>query len=685
MLTQILLGLTVILALATVVTALTKRTYPAATLLLAAGLLCFAALCFFELRLLGEPEQLFACYRVILLLHIGTTFGCYYYTKTIFRDNSEIYRGPGFWISVATALTTVVFASIIPLEKLIFSPDFSEEQLIYLTKSGFAVYLVLMLYLVFGLVQLERTLSGLHQLQRWRVKIEVIGSGLFLASFALFFSHTLLYRSLNMNYLSWRCVAAAVALSILCYGRLFRGGESRLALSRGIAHRSFVLLIVGGYLIILGLLGEGLRYLNMDNIKPVIYALLLAGGLGLAVIFLSEKLRRKLKVTLHKNFYQSKYDYRRQWEEFALCVSGGKNLAEIQQAVLDLFCQNLACKGASLYLVDNDAGGEYHFASAFSMRRDWRPFTADDALVATLGQREWIINLRERHDFHASLISSFSSHDAFLVIPLILDSELLGFIILAEQINRGEELTYEDYDLMRMLARQTIATIQSMRLNEQLSTARELAALGKLSTFVLHDLKNQVSGLSLMLDNARDYIADPEFQDDMLETIETTVKNMKGLIARLKNVKEKPQLATKAVQLGAIVEDAVETAGGRINVAGDPVRVSVDEEEIYKVILNLLVNAQEASGYQEPVSVTFGAAAARAWVRVADQGCGMTDEFIREQLFKPFVTTKEHGFGIGLYQCRQIVEAHGGSIEVESRVGEGTTFTLWLPKDIETT
>jgi putative PEP-CTERM system histidine kinase len=293
---------------------------------------------------------------------------------------------------------------------------------------------------------------------------------------------------------------------------------------------------------------------------------------------------------------------------------------------------------------------------------------------------EWIINLRERHhDFSGSLVESLAADGAFLIVPLFFDEELEGFIVLAEQIDSGEELTYEDYDLLKMLARQSIATVQGLRLSEQLSTARELAAIGKVSTFVLHDLKNQVSGLSLMLDNARDYIDDPEFQEDMLETVGNTVKNMKGLIARLKNVKEKPELVIAAVDLDKIVNDAVETAAAAFEVDGESIQVAVDEEEIYKVILNLLVNAVEATAQGRAVQVTYGRRNHYAFVEVKDFGCGMSSDFMAEKLFKPFETTKKHGFGIGLYQCKQIVESHGGCIDVESKESVGTTFILNLP------
>ena len=669
----------IILCPITAIILLVRRSFLTSPLLLVVALFSLSGLTFIDLQSLQYPEQLFLWRKYGLFFEVSVVFCCYFYTKTAFRDNSEIYKGRGFWISLVVALSVLIFIICTPIESLMFSPDFAEEHLVSLTKAGFFISLLLMIFLVFGLVQLERTLAGLHRLQRWNIKLIVISSGLLLAAFALYFSHSLLYRSINLNFLGFRSLAVLLAISLFCYARLRQNAGAKLALSRGIAHRSFVLLIVGGYLILLGVLGEGLRYLNIENTKPIFYLLLLVGGLGLAVVFLSEKLRRRLRVFLHKNFYQNKYDYQEQWQNFANRVATAQTLAEIQISILDLFCDPLACKGGAFYLHDFESDS-YTYTVSFNFRRDWRPFSATDPMIVSLKQKDWIINLKEQHpELKGSLVESFGDVGAFLVIPLLFDDELAGFIVLGEQTNPEEKLSYEDYDLLRMLARQSIATVQGLRLSEQLSTARELAAIGKVSTFVLHDLKNQVSGLSLMLDNARDYIGDPEFQQDMVETVGNTVKNMKGLIARLKNVKEKPELVISSVLLNKIIQDAIETAGSSIEVTGKMVRVAVDEEEIYKVILNLLVNAVEATGGGQSVRVVYGRRDGLAFVEVCDSGCGMNADFMKNKLFKPFETTKKHGFGIGLYQCRQIVEAHGGKIGVESREGEGTTFSVFLP------
>lgn len=595
-------------------------------------------------------------------------------------------RQPGIGkLSVASRIlipSTILFALFsfwLKPEQLIFSPDFGGEKIIFLTNAGFLFYVLLMMFLVLSMVQLERTLSALSQHERWRFKFEIIALCVLLGSYVVYYSQSLLYRSLDMGLLDARSFALIMTLALLFYSRNYRSRGEKVYISRGVAYRSLILFVVGVYLIGLGIFGEGMKYLDWPAQKTFLLVLVMVGTVVVSILFLSESLRRKVKVYLHKNFYQSKYDYRHHWQVFTDRIFSAKSFDDLQREILIFYCEAFACNGGAFYLYDDELD-EYLNTSHFEFRRDWRPFVVSDPLVQLLRQREWIINLSEANDeFEDSLVESLIEAGATFVVPLFFDKQLEGFIVLFGQINTGEILTYEDYDFMKMLARQSIAAVQGIRLTEKLSTTREMAAIGKVSTFVLHDLKNQVSGLSLMLDNAREYIDNPEFQQDMLETVDSTVVNMRGLIARLKNLKEKPELIVAPVDLKKVVQDAVNTAGGNINVTGTAVRIDADEEEIYRVILNLLINAIEATAGNVPVIVDFGCKNGFAYVNVSDSGCGMSKEFIDSRLFKPFETTKKHGFGIGLYQCRQIMDSHQGLISVDSKEGEGTTFSLQLP------
>ncbi|SHJ56270.1 hypothetical protein SAMN02745165_02655 [Malonomonas rubra DSM 5091] len=658
---------------------LLARSFTRENSLLALLLLLSAALCGLDTYVLLYPEQflLKAWVQKLESLLPLVALGCsaFYCRPAKISSLSKTSR-----LLLPTAFVFLGLGLSQELNAFYFSPDFGEETLLFLSNIGFVFYLMLMTFLVLSMVQIERTFSALSQFERWHVKYEIIGLCVLLGISVVYYSQSLLYRSLEMSMTGARSFALLVAVALIFYSRFFRRQAGKITISRTAAYRSLILFVVGAYLIGLGLVGEGMRYLDLPAQRNILLVIAIVCAVLVSVLLMSETLRRKIKVHLHKNFYQSKYDYRQQWTDFTARLSGANSLGELQQTILISFCEIFACNGGAFYLLDSETG-EYSYSHHFEFRRDWRSFKADDPLILQLSEKDWVLDLRQANDeLEDALISSLSEAGASLVVPLFFDNELTGFIVLTGKINAAENYTYEDYDLMRMLARQSIAAVQGLRLSEQLTVARELAAIGKVSTFVLHDLKNQVSGLSLMLDNARNYIEDPEFQQDMLETVDNTVNNMKGLIARLKNLKEKPQLLVAPVELGKVIEDAVNTATGEIEISGESVQIDADEEEIYKVILNLLLNAVEASKNNSAVQVRYGVKQNSAFVEVQDSGCGMSDDFIQNRLFKPFETTKKHGFGIGLYQCKQIMESHNGRIDVESCEGEGTTFRLLLPR-----
>jgi signal transduction histidine kinase len=200
----------------------------------------------------------------------------------------------------------------------------------------------------------------------------------------------------------------------------------------------------------------------------------------------------------------------------------------------------------------------------------------------------------------------------------------------------------------------------------------------------MHDLKNLVSALSLMLDNAHEYIDVPDFQKDLLDSLGNTVTKMNNLISRLKHLPEKVSLQRTSVDLLQLAHDTtLLVKGGNFLVTGTPVIAEVDRDEIQKVALNLMLNAIESNTGNQPVTVEVGKEAA-PFFRVKDEGCGIPDDFLRDSLFTPFKSTKKKGLGIGLYQCKKIVEAHGGKIEVISELDKGSEFTVWLPGGSET-
>ena len=436
----------------------------------------------------------------------------------------------------------------------------------------------------------------------------------------------------------------------------------------------------GCYLLLLGGAGEGLRYFGLQNQRLPLIGFAIISGLLLVVYLISEKNRRKLKVFLHKHFYRQKYDYRNEWLMFTQQLSSADNMVKIQDAILAFYCETFARKSAALFLLDAETA-TYQQVSSRSLDFPQTRFFLDHPLPAYLRETEdRVFNTADTHV--PSLDSIKRQLEPFKVefcVPLQYEQNLQGFIMLGEAAHSGEVLIYEDFDLMKVLASQATSVVLNLKLAEQLSTAQEMAAIGRVSTFIIHDLKNHVSNLSLMMENARDHIDNPEFQVDMLENLDETVGKMKGLISRLKNIKEKKKLNILPCNLSDVVSNGGKRAGFSPKmILADNVPVCIDAAEIEKVVHNLVLNACEAGAKMEAVTVEVGMKDT-AFFEVTDQGCGMSEHFIQNRLFKPFQSTKSHGFGIGLFQCRHIVEAHGGKIEVFSKEGEGTSFKVHLP------
>jgi hypothetical protein len=261
---------------------------------------------------------------------------------------------------------------------------------------------------------------------------------------------------------------------------------------------------------------------------------------------------------------------------------------------------------------------------------------------------------------------------------------LLGFMVLGPE-RSGREYTIEDFEFLATVAEQAAASIVRARLSESAAQARELETFDRVTTTVLHDIKNSVSSLSLLSRNAVRHLDDPEFRHDTMVTVTRTVERLHRLIGKLSSpIGDTLPLSKETVELGELIAEATTPLAvhGQVSLRrdiGQAVKVDADREALLRVIENLVTNAVEAIDDEGVVAIRLSEESGRAVITVRDSGCGIPEDFLERHLFAPFRSTKKGGWGIGLYQTKQIVERHGGDIHVESVEGVGTTFTVSLP------
>jgi putative PEP-CTERM system histidine kinase len=203
-----------------------------------------------------------------------------------------------------------------------------------------------------------------------------------------------------------------------------------------------------------------------------------------------------------------------------------------------------------------------------------------------------------------------------------------------------------------------------------------------MSAFVVHDLKNIVTQLSLMMRNSQRLLSNPEFQNDMLLTVDNSLVRMRQLMRQLHEgaVLTAPSLG---VDLEVLIKRLIARSskgGGKINFELiSPAVVRGQEERLERILGHLVQNALDATEGGGSVKISLDARGDMAQVVLCDTGCGMSPEFVSSSLFKPFHTTKVHGMGIGAYECALYIQELGGAVHVDSTLGVGTTLTLSIP------
>jgi putative PEP-CTERM system histidine kinase len=671
-----LLTLSLTLSLSLVVTLLRKRLLSTVYWYAIIGLFCCLVQDVFGLFVLTSNGG-HNWTGLYLAFEIAGATAWFFFGKHYARLTDDKFQAGFGWPAVLAA--SVLFGCIAASSDFISFPSIATSSDFALTTIGFAIRVTTLAVLITSLTNLEATLVNSVHGQRWRIKFTILGVFSILAAQVFTVSLGLLYKSLEISLISAKQIGFIMGTSFMLYSALFRGGEAPVTISKRLARTSIVLFGAGAYLLFLGALGLVLGLTGYAGNKAFLLALGLVVGVGILTLLLSDSFRRRLNRILQNYFYKEKYDYRVQWLSFTKRLAQKNTRDSLYHAVLLGFCETFGMGGAILYLKDQHSR-KLIAVQSLEIALISPPLTIGDVFSDMISAGMPAVDVRVlRNALDTSSQAFFVEIKAAFAVPLMHNDSLDGIILLAKPIDTSEEYNQEDFDLMEALATQAHSAMLNYRLTDQLTKVRDMEVMGKVSTFIVHDLKNLVYTISLIVDNAKRHIQNPDFQCDMLKGLESTVSKMHLLISQLRQLPSRENLNIEPVDLKQLSHDTFKhTPEQGLSFRGESTEALVDRVQIQKVIHNLALNALEASRENSLVIIETGMDNS-PFLRVMDSGCGMSAEFIRDNLFQPFKTTKPKGMGIGLYQCKQIVEAHGGSIEVESSTDKGSIFTVRFP------
>lgn len=543
------------------------------------------------------------------------------------------------------------------------------------------------------LINLEGTFRAAVGTMRWRIKYMLLGVGLIFVGRLYTSSQVLLFRGADLSIEAVNPAATLVGCLLIARA-MFREGHFDLQVypSQSVLQGSLAALLAGLYLLIVGVLAKVVTLLGGDASFAFKTLVILVSIVLLALLLQSDHVRLRMRRMVSRHFSRPVFDYRTVWRKFTEGTANQMDQPELCAAFSKLVGDVFQALSVSVWLVDQGKGvvalgsstaqsstqrlvPEIHQSSMGGVIRYFQEHP--EPLEFESIQTDWAVTLRAWHP------SEFRAGGSRVCIPIVSRGELLGLITVGDRVG-GVAYSFQDFDMFRCIAEHAAANLLNLTLSRKLLQAKELESFQKMAAFFVHDLKNAASTLSLMLKNLPVHFDNPEFREDALRGIAKTVTRINDLTGRLNTLRHEMKLKFVESDINELVSNAVSAVqfGPDVSVTqnlSSLPRLNLDREQIGKLMVNLLLNAAEAMDGHGKLHISTGIADGRVVVAIADTGCGMSAEFVSQSLFHPFQTTKKNGFGIGMFQCKAIVEAHGGKITVVSKPANGTVFNISLP------
>ena len=550
------------------------------------------------------------------------------------------------------------------------------------------------IYAVIGLMLVEQVYRNATQESQWSIKFLCLGLGaLFMIDFFVY-SKSLLFAQLDSLLWSSRGFINALITPLLFISilRLQANKALKITASRKIVFHTTVLLGSGLYLIVMSLAGFYIRDYGGNWGATAQLLFIFLALLILSILFISGKARALTKVFINKHFFHYHYDYRDEWLKVSKTIAKLNSINELSGFIIKTLCDLVDSSGGGLWLKNDQ--DDFYLAEESNLGFS-PPFTLqkNQSLIRFMKKKQWVIDFIELakspHIYDDVDLSQWQNplYNICLIIPLLQEDDIVAFVVLTKaKVTR--QLNWEDHDLLKTVCLQLANALALSHASDALSRSRQFEAYNRLSAFLVHDLKNLVAQVCLIVKNSEKHKYNVEFIDDSIDTLKNIIFKMDHLLSQLK----KEQLTThnqSLINLVDIIKDvAIQQNANKPNLQLitnlDNIEIVGETQKITAIFSHLVQNAQEATADDGFIKVILSTDNQEAIIKIIDNGTGMDNKFIAERLFKPFDTTKGNaGMGIGVYEARDYIMKHDGSCNVESAPGVGTTFIIKLPLALE--
>jgi putative PEP-CTERM system histidine kinase len=616
------------------------------------------------------------------LLYVGLAF-----LKPVERNGDT----SALWRARIVGCVGIFLAGFVATGLIVEWKVFEDSQAeIALTTWGRIPYVFIVIGMALGLAQLEIVLRASHEPVRHKLKFVVIGLG-GLAGYQIYqASRMLLLPVWQAEHVLVGSVVTAMALGLTAYGF----GRTRLReifvntyVSQQALFGSVTFIVIGFYLLVVGAIGEWLRRTNQPLGVGLSVVVVFGSLVGLAVVAFSKTVRADIRLFLNRNFHRSKYDYRAHWLQVTEAFEQAVSKEAIMDRLLDLFIKTFPTTAISIWSF-READRRFCQTRSMTAEKELAPLELSHPVIVQLLKKDEPVliedNWSRKSAGSGAGEDSLTVSGAVLCFPIRAQGQLTAFVALGQQL-RGEAYGVDDCDLLRGISHHVGALLSHAKLAEERQASAELEALHRFSVFCLHDLKNLAARLSLVAQNAESYGNDPAFQESAMRTVTDTATKMTTLMSKLslKSFKPMPVAIPESIDMSTLIEETVAPIRGeenvRLYVSGAPVPPIMGvREHIHQVLLNVVLNAKHAIGEKGDISIAIEQSNGSVVVTVDDTGCGIPSSML-EALFRPSQSSRPGGLGVGLYQCKQIVEAHQGTIQLRSEEGKGTQVRIELP------